>query len=115
MMPCSEVHWRILPAISRELAVRLETAGMPRSKIALSLGTSMAAVSQYISGKRGGAAIDAAARKACGSLANRIAAGKVDDGMMNLEIARIVAIAKKSKLGKKDPCVVCASGKRQVS
>jgi predicted transcriptional regulator len=110
MLPCKEVHWKILPAVSRELALCLEEAGVGRARIARELGTTPAAVSQYISGKRGGAAISPVAKKACCALARRMASGSVK-GSLNVEIARIIAIAKKSGLGDSDPCVVCAGGK----
>ena len=44
-------------------------------------------------------------------LAKKMAAGKVAGGRLNLEVARIIALAKKSGLGDSDPCVVCAGGK----
>jgi predicted transcriptional regulator len=110
MLPCSEVHWKILPAVSRELAVMLEKENVPRSSIAQALGTSGAAVSQYISGKRGGEKLAAKAIVACGKLAKKIAAGKATSGQIQLEMAKIIVLAKKSKLGKNDPCVICMSG-----
>jgi len=110
MLPCSEVHWKILPSVSRELAVMLEKEHVPRSRIASALGTSGAAVSQYISGKRGGEKLAPKAIVACGKLAKRIAAGKVTEEQMLVEMAKIIVLAKKSKLGKKDPCVICMSG-----
>ena len=112
MLSCSEVHWKILPAVSRELALCLEKAGVGRAAIASALGTTPAAVSQYISGKRGGAKINAAAKRACCSLAKKMAGGRVGGKKLNLEVARILAIAKKTGLGDSDPCVVCAGGKR---
>lgn len=112
MMPCGEVHWKILPAVSREIAVCLEKEGVERSKIAFALGTSTAAVSQYISGKRGGMRLGKKTSDACKVLAGKIASGKVKGGKTNLEIARVIAIAKKTNLGDSDPCVVCAGGKK---
>lgn len=109
MLPCSEVHWKILPAISRELAAGMEKAGMPRGHIALALGTTPAAISQYLSGKRGGMRLDGKSRSACAKLAGRIAKGKVGPRRMHVEMAKIVAIAKGTGLGKDDPCVVCAT------
>ena len=110
MLPCGEVHWKILPAVSRELAVMLEKEHVPRSRIASALGTSGAAVSQYISGKRGGEKLPAKAVVACGKLAKKIATGKVSEEEMLVEMAKIIVLAKKSKLGMKDPCVICMSG-----
>ena len=110
MLPCSEVHWKILPAVSRELAVMLEKEKVPRNKIASALGTSGAAVSQYISGKRGGQKLAAKAVVACRKLAKKIAAGKATSGQIQLGMARIIVLAKKSKLGKNDPCAICMLG-----
>ncbi len=112
MLPCSEVHWKILPAVSRELALCLEKANVGRAAIASALGTTPAAVSQYISGKRGGAKINRKAKKACCALAKKMAGGKVGGKQLNVEVARIIAIAKQSGMGDSDPCVVCAGGKR---
>ena len=109
MLPCSEVHWRILPAISRELAASLEKEKMARGKIAFALGTTPAAITQYLSGKRGGAKLDRKAVAACRRLARRIAGGNASRRLVHFEMAKIVAIAKKSKLGKNDPCIICMS------
>jgi len=109
MMPCSEVHWKILPAVSREIALCLEKAKMPRGRIAAALGTTPAAISQYMSGKRGGMKLEKDVKESCKSLAEKIAAGEVSGQSLNLEIARIIAIAKKSKLGENDPCAICMS------
>jgi len=115
MLPCSEVHWKILPAVSRELARQLEEERVPRSSIAAALGITCAAVSQYIGGKRGGAKLCASAKAACGKLARKIARGDLAEERVQMEMARIIALAKKSKLGKNDPCVICMGGKtRQV-
>ncbi len=111
MLPCSEVHWRILPAISRELAVCLEKSGASRNEIASVLGTTPAAVSQYITGKRGGARIRSSAREACCKLASRIAGGKVKGKALNLEIAKIISLAKGTENSGDDPCLVCAGKK----
>ena len=107
MMPCSEVHWKILPAICRELSVALEKEEVPRSSIAKALGATPAAVSQYINGKRGGEKLPKKAVDACRRLARKIALGKASERQMQAETAKIVAIAKKSKLGKNDPCMIC--------
>ncbi len=107
MLPCGEVHWKILPAICRQLAVSLEKESVPRRRIAVALGASGAAVSQYISGKRGGGRLDRKSVQACRKLASRIAAEDVSGDAIQAGIARILVIAKKSKLGKRDPCAIC--------
>ena len=112
MLPCGEVHWKILPAISRELALRLGKEGMPQNRIAALLGTTSAAVSQYKSGKRGtGTRLPKNALLACGALAKRIAGGKAAKQKIDVEISKIVVLAKNSKLGQRDPCMICAGAK----
>ena len=107
MLPCGEVNWKILPAISRELAECLEKEKVTRTRIAEVIGTRPAAISQYITGKRGGMKLSNDANGAIHALAKRIAAGNVKDSAINREIAKILAVAKNSGLGENDPCVIC--------
>ena len=109
MLPCSEVHWKILPSVCRQLALCMEKEDVPRAKIASALGTSEAAVSQYISGKRGAGKLPARAIKECAILAKKYAAGKVKASGMDVGISMIVVIAKGSTLGRNDPCAICMS------
>lgn len=112
MLPCSDVHWKLLPAILRELTVSMGKEGMAQSRIAEMLGTTSAAVSQYVSGKRGGEKLDAKAVVACKKLAKQLAVGKIARKELDFEVAKIVVIAKKSKLGNRDPCAICMTGAR---
>jgi len=107
MLPCSEVHWKILPSVCSQLALCMEREKVPRASIASALGTSEAAVSQYISGKRGAGKLPAAAKKECCALAKKFASGKVKADEMDVGISMIVVIAKGSTLGKRDPCAIC--------
>lgn len=53
--PCEQIVWNLLPAIRRELAINLiKEHKMTQKEAAEKLGLSEAAVSRYISGKRGG-------------------------------------------------------------
>ena len=113
MLPCSEVHWKILPAVSRQLALCMEKEKVPRASIAAALGTSEAAVSQYISGKRGAGKLPAAAKKECAALAKKFASGKVKARDMDVGISMIVVTVKGSGLGKRDPCAICMTAKRK--
>ncbi len=106
MLPCGEVHWKILPAISRELAVQMHKEGVANKRIAEVFGTSSAAISQYVSGKRGGLKLDSKTVQACRGLARKLSSGKIKNGVDG-EIAKILVIAKGSKLGKNDPCAIC--------
>ena len=51
--PCEIVVQKVLPAIRAELARIMLEEGMPQQQVALRLGLSKAAVSQYVSAKRG--------------------------------------------------------------
>jgi predicted transcriptional regulator len=51
--PCEIVVQRVLPAIRSELARIMLEDGMPQQQVANRLGLSKAAVSQYVSSKRG--------------------------------------------------------------
>ena len=107
MLPCSEVHWKILPSVCSQLALCMEKENVPRAAIATVLGTSEAAISQYISGKRGAGKLSARAKKECCALAKKFADGKVKADQMDIGISMIVVIAKGSTLGKNDPCTIC--------
>lgn len=52
--PCETIVWRVLPVIRKEFAKNLaKDHGFAQRKIASRLGISDAAVSRYLSGKRG--------------------------------------------------------------
>ena len=58
-MPCEIITWYMLPAIRRELAIRLiEHHGCTQKEAAGLLGLTSAAVSQYLARKRGTVNID---------------------------------------------------------
>ncbi|MEM4348399.1 MAG: hypothetical protein QXN37_02415 [Candidatus Anstonellaceae archaeon] len=107
MLPCSEVHWKILPAISRHVAVAMEKEGISRSEIARLLGTTEAAISQYINRKRGTAKISDAVKQACIRLARKAAKGKMNPSAVDLELAKIVGLAKKLRKTSKNLCLFC--------
>ena len=51
--PCETLVWDLLPCIRRQLAEKLKEKGLSQRDIALKVGVSEAAVSQYFSNKRG--------------------------------------------------------------
>lgn len=54
-IPCEIVVWHILPLIRRELATELvDSYGMSQAEVARRFGVTDAAISQYITRKRGG-------------------------------------------------------------
>jgi predicted transcriptional regulator len=52
-LPCQEVVWDLLPAIRAALAASLVRKGHSQQEAARLLGMAPAAISQYLSGKRG--------------------------------------------------------------
>ncbi len=54
-IPCEVVVWQILPLVRRELACELVSGhGMSQAGVAKTFGVTDAAISQYLSKKRGG-------------------------------------------------------------
>lgn len=106
MLPCAQVHWKILPKIYKAIAFELETNKIPRKRIAKILGTTQAAISQYLTGKRGTGKLSRKAQIACKKLAKKIIQNKINEKSIDVEMARIIAIQKKSK-EKIHPCIVC--------
>jgi predicted transcriptional regulator len=53
-VPCEHIVWNLLPIIRKEIAVcMINNFGLSQKEAAEKLGISPAAVSQYLSGKRG--------------------------------------------------------------
>lgn len=52
-LPCEIAVWYLLPVLKSELAKELVSSGLSQREVAEKLGVTQAAVSQYISGKRG--------------------------------------------------------------
>ncbi len=50
---CEIIFWRVIPAIRKELATALIEKGLKKKEVADLLGITPAALSQYLSGKRG--------------------------------------------------------------
>ena len=51
--PCEYIVWSVLPCIRKQLAIYLLKKGLTQKEVADRLGVSSAAVSQYLSNKRG--------------------------------------------------------------
>jgi len=57
--PCEQNHWHIIPTIRREIAICLvEVFDLTQSEAARKLDLTPAAISQYMSGKRGNGGFD---------------------------------------------------------
>jgi hypothetical protein len=120
--PCIAAVWYLIPAVSASLAKQLAKEGLSQAQIAAKLGITRAAVSQYISGKRGiELKLGKNSKKALGSLAKKLAAVKSDSGDAELSLAmcEICAIARKEKVlcgmhqkkGADKGCKICCGAK----
>jgi len=75
--PCETLVWNVLPCIRRRLAERLKEKGLSQRDIAQKIGVSEAAVSQYLSDKRGrNSAFDGHMEKEIARSAEAVLAGE---------------------------------------
>ena len=51
--PCEYIVWNVLPCIRRKIAEELLSKGLKQCEVAEKIGVSSAAISQYLSDKRG--------------------------------------------------------------
>ena len=99
-VPCETVVWYVLPAIRSELAKELAKA-MTQKEISEILGITQAAVSQYVSNKRGSRIeLPDDVRAAIADLADDIIGGGIDD-----LTRRMCEICKKIREG--EHCEIC--------
>jgi uncharacterized protein len=108
--------WYVIPAVRRELAKRLVSSGLSQRQVARKLDVTEAAISQYLSNKRGISydyppKLQEAMAKAC----EQIVSSK-DPLTVRREIVRICALMKKEKIicdlhkkhgFNKEGCTVC--------
>jgi len=95
-MPCEIIIWYVLPGIRREITKNMIKNGLTQKEAAKKLGITDAAVSQYLSEKRGG--VEIKDRKILGEIkdsAKRIVAG--DKSTMMEETCRICNLIKSRK------------------
>jgi hypothetical protein len=98
--PCENVVWYALPAIRSELAKELAKA-MSQKEISEILGITQAAVSQYVSNKRGSRIeLHDDVKAAIADLADDITGGSADDLMRGMcEICK--------KIQEDEHCEIC--------
>jgi predicted transcriptional regulator len=71
--PCEVIVWYVIPTIRAELAKELVKMGMSQKDVAVRLGITQSAVSQYIKDKRGkGIPINKDVRKGIKTLAKQV-------------------------------------------
>jgi len=94
-MPCELIVWYVLPAIRRDLAVKLKEKGMPQKEIAEKLGVTAAAVSQYVKSRRGKSEIESKEmEKQIEALACEIATGEKTD--LRSKICGVCGVCKRT-------------------
>lgn len=98
--------WYTIPAVRRELARRLVANGLTQRDVAKKLGVTEAAVSQYLSNKRGAAVEYSAAVQKSLSLATNTIQHTTDESVVRREIQNLVNIMKEHK-------VICDIHKKQ--
>ncbi len=92
--PCEYIVWNVLPCIRKHLAEILFEEGLSQKEVAEKLGVSNAAVSQYLSNKRGaGKKFDEKIMKEIEKSAHAILKG----GDVIEEICKICTFIKKEK------------------
>ncbi len=87
--------WYALPAIRAKLAAALKKRGIPQKEIAQRLSIAESAVSQYLSGKRGGSELPKSMDAEFDVSAKRIADG--DNLVMIHEVMRLSELLKNSR------------------
>lgn len=111
--PCEIVVQKVLPAIRAELARILLEEGLPRQQVANKLGLSKAAISQYMSAKRGkdvsfpseiDEKINELARNLAGSLTGDDAVSNLCNVCKNIQSSGWLC---KEHLQKSDSCTYC--------
>lgn len=96
-LPCETAVWYLLPVVKSELAKELSDRGMSQKKIAEVIDVTQAAVSQYISKKRGGKMkLTPQMKKDISQFAGRVINGKAGAGDMQKLICSECECAKKA-------------------
>jgi len=99
--PCEYIVWNVLPCLRKNLAEMLHQKGMSQKEVAEILGVSDAAISQYLSNKRG------AGRKFNDKIKEEIARSAdvlINGGDVVSELCRICSFIKKEKMLKEEIC-----------
>lgn len=111
--PCEIVVQRVLPAIRAELARIMLEEGLPQQQVANRLGLSKAAVSQYVSAKRGK---DISFPAEIEEKINELAKSLIGDMTPNDAVSNLCAVCKgiqssgwlcKEHQQKNDACTYC--------
>ncbi len=113
--PCEVIVWDVLPSIRAVLAEELIKMGLPQKEVSIILGITPAAVSQYVSKKRGyKIEFQDAVKDDIKRLANDILQGGVDN--LSLRICEICmklridrTVCKLDKCGVDEECNLCLS------
>ena len=102
--PCEIIVWYILPSIRSELTKELVKLGISRKDVSERLEITQAAVSQYLSDKRGHDVVfEKETKKAIKKLADDIVKDKDNAKDLSIRICEICKFAK----GEKSICEIC--------
>jgi len=113
--PCEVVVWDVLPSIRAALTEELVERGLSQKEISKKLGITPAAVSQYLSRKRGYKIdVKEVMKNEIKELADNIIQGKVDDVVLKtceicMKLRRNRVVCGLNKCGVNDECDTCLS------
>ncbi len=98
-IPCEIVVWQVLPLIRRELAKELvQVHGLTQAEVARRFGVTDAAVSQYLTKKRGGEYSDSACYPEFISAVSESAVRISEGADVGDEVCKLCVVAKRSGL-----------------
>ena len=99
--PCEYIVWNVLPCIRKHLAEALHRKGLSQREVASMLGVSDAAISQYLSDKRGSRnKFDPRVMEEIEKSADVL----INGGDVVEEICRICSFIKKEKMLEEEIC-----------
>lgn len=99
--PCETVVWDVLPCLRSALARRLKQKGMRQTDVAELLGVSPAAVSQYLSKKRG---CNGRVEEVASQELDRSSQAILDGAPVAEELCRLCRIMQRRNEGIEIPC-----------
>ncbi|MFH1447451.1 MAG: helix-turn-helix domain-containing protein [Candidatus Micrarchaeota archaeon] len=119
-LPCQITIWYLIPAITAEIVKELKKLGINQTNIAKALGVTPAAVSQYVSGKRGRAIqLTPDMRKRIAEISKEVASGTIGGEQLAREMCELCITARRkgllcdqhSRISNTDyDCGMCLSG-----
>ncbi len=94
--PCEVFASRIIPVIRGEIARELVARGYKKKEVAQLLGITVAAVSQYVHGKRGVGGTEAL-KERIKRIADEIEEGKITEEELSLKLCELCTLVKREQ------------------